>query len=148
MSTQQSEGTRTEVITIDGDDDETTDDDDDEWRDDDEEKISKVLETVGANGEELGGSAGRLVNPGHVIEAGWFLMQYANQEKDDEIFKLGQKVSTWAFDYGWDNDEEKAPNGGILYFLNMLGLTHFNSFSSIVRGSPSHRLQIYKSNTK
>ena len=86
--------------------------------DDDKKQISKVLETVGANGEELEGSAGRLINPGHVIEAGWFLMQHGNKFKDDETFELGKQVATWAFDYGWDNNEEKAPNGGILYFLD------------------------------
>ena len=80
--------------------------------------ISKVLETVGPNGEILDGATGRLINPGHVIEAGWFLMQYASQIKSDDLFKLGQSVATWAFDYGWDSDEEKAPNGGILYFLD------------------------------
>ena len=31
---------------------------------------------------------------------------------------MGKQVATWAFDYGWDKNEEKAPNGGILYFLD------------------------------
>ena len=40
---------------------------------------SMVLETVGPRGEELPGVAGRLVNPGHVIECGWFLLELANK---------------------------------------------------------------------
>lgn len=39
----------------------------------------KVLETVGAQGQQLPGVAGRLVNPGHVIECGWFLLELANR---------------------------------------------------------------------
>ena len=38
-----------------------------------------VLETVGPQGQELPGVAGRLVNPGHVIECGWFLLELANR---------------------------------------------------------------------
>ena len=40
---------------------------------------SIVLENVGPHGEELDGVAGRLVNPGHVIECGWFLLDLANK---------------------------------------------------------------------
>ena len=36
-------------------------------------RVSKVLETVGMDGEEINSPSGRLINPGHVIEAGWLL---------------------------------------------------------------------------
>ena len=39
-----------------------------------------VLETVSQeDGQEIGGVAGRMVNPGHVIECGWFLLDWANR---------------------------------------------------------------------
>ena len=38
-----------------------------------------VLENVGPHGQELAGVAGRLVNPGHVIECGWFLLELASR---------------------------------------------------------------------
>ena len=39
-----------------------------------------VLETVSKeDGQEVGGVAGRMVNPGHVIECGWFLLDWANR---------------------------------------------------------------------
>ena len=38
-----------------------------------------VLENVTLEGEQLQGVAGRLMNPGHAIECGWFLLQLANR---------------------------------------------------------------------
>ena len=83
-------------------------------------KILKVLETVGLNGEEIDSPSGRLINPGHVIEAGWFLMQYSEKKvsiNSTDICQLGKSLATWALDYGWD----KQFGGGILYFLDSSG---------------------------
>jgi|EP00945_MAST-04E_sp_MAST-4E-sp1_P007538 N-acylglucosamine 2-epimerase len=86
---------------------------------DDGKSILRVLETVGAeDGEELEGSAGRVINPGHVIEAGWFLMQFSQRIVRDEAWKeetltLGRDIACWALDYGWDKE-----HGGIFYFLD------------------------------
>jgi hypothetical protein len=85
--------------------------------------IVKVLETVGSKGEEIDSPSGRLINPGHVIEAGWFLMQYSerkesiNSKTNNEICQLGKSLATWALEYGWD----KQFGGGILYFLDSSG---------------------------
>ena len=82
--------------------------------------VSKVLETVGVHGEEIDTPAGRLINPGHVIEAGWFLMQYSEKNKVQDsknkpkTFELGKALATWALDIGWDEQF----GGGILYFLD------------------------------
>ena len=54
--------------------------------------------------------------------------------KDDEIFDLGKKVATWAFDYGWDNDKEKAPNGGILYFAQKVTIILKSMLFSFFKG--------------
>ncbi|MFO7637609.1 MAG: AGE family epimerase/isomerase, partial [Clostridia bacterium] len=42
-----------------------------------------LLETVGVHGERLDTPMGRVVNPGHAIEAAWFLMHEALHFKDD-----------------------------------------------------------------
>ena len=81
----------------------------------------KALETVGVDGEELEGSGGRLVNPGHIIEAGWFLIQYATchvpeKTKSKAILQLGIDISNWAFTIGWDPKYQ-----GILYFIDAGG---------------------------
>ena len=83
--------------------------------------IVKVLETVGVDGSELEGSGGRLVNPGHVIEAGWFLIQYSetivrDEVRQMEIFELGRNITNWAYEIGWD-----STYGGIFYFLDAGG---------------------------
>ena len=40
----------------------------------------RVLETVArVPGQEVEGVAGRLVNPGHDIECGWFLLDWARK---------------------------------------------------------------------
>ena len=49
-----------------------------------------VLETVGPQGQELSGVAGRLVNPGHVIECGWFLLQLASRSAQSAQSDLAQ----------------------------------------------------------
>ena len=38
-----------------------------------------VLENVPLEGKELEGVAGRMMNPGHAIECGWFLLEVANR---------------------------------------------------------------------
>ena len=87
---------------------------------DSEGRVTKVLETVGLDGDEIDSPSGRLINPGHVIESGWFLMQYSQTQdsKDSnrsiDIFELGKSIATWALDIGWDEEY----GGGILYFLD------------------------------
>ena len=87
---------------------------------DTEGRVTKVLETVGKDGEEMDNPSGRLINPGHVIEAGWFLMQYSetkvskHPKQSTDIFQLGKSIATWALDIGWDEQY----GGGILYFLD------------------------------
>ena len=77
------------------------------------------METVGKDGTELKGSGGRVANPGHIIEAGWFLIQYASEvlnhdsESKEEIIKLGIDISEWAFKAGWD-----SKYGGLLSFID------------------------------
>uniref|UniRef100_A0A667ZMP1 N-acylglucosamine 2-epimerase n=1 Tax=Myripristis murdjan TaxID=586833 RepID=A0A667ZMP1_9TELE len=76
-----------------------------------------VLENVSAEGAELPGCQGRLQNPGHALEAGWFLLQYAAQRGDGELQRTA--VDTFMelpYQQGWDQE-----HGGLFYFLDVDG---------------------------
>ncbi|XP_067881740.1 N-acylglucosamine 2-epimerase isoform X2 [Heterodontus francisci] len=78
---------------------------------------SVVLETVSAEGKELPGSQGRLQNPGHALEAGWFLLRYALKHGCEELKKTAiEKFMILPFEAGWDRQF-----GGILYFQDVDG---------------------------
>ena len=76
-----------------------------------------VLEKVTEEGKEIGGAEGRLLNPGHAIEAGWFLLQYATRTQNNELARIAiEKFIEQSFDTGWDD-----MYGGILYYLDANG---------------------------
>lgn len=77
-----------------------------------------VFETVGTNGELLLDSfEGRLINPGHAIECGWFLLNYAIKNSlSQELKALAIDMIEWSFEFGWDKE-----HGGIYYFLDSEG---------------------------
>uniref|UniRef100_A0A8C6TFV4 N-acylglucosamine 2-epimerase n=1 Tax=Neogobius melanostomus TaxID=47308 RepID=A0A8C6TFV4_9GOBI len=77
-----------------------------------------VLENVSAGGQELKGCQGRLQNPGHALEAGWFLLQYAAQwgQQDLRDTAITQFIKQ-PFHSGWD-----VEHGGLFSFLDVDGL--------------------------
>ncbi|XP_065829737.1 N-acylglucosamine 2-epimerase-like isoform X2 [Oscarella lobularis] len=78
-----------------------------------------VLETVSPEGIELEGSRGRFMNPGHAIEAGWFLLRQANLLDDDELRKTAvDHFIVRSFANGWDSAKY---DGGLIYFLDIDG---------------------------
>ncbi|XP_031553219.1 N-acylglucosamine 2-epimerase-like [Actinia tenebrosa] len=79
---------------------------------------SIILETVSMDGKELPGIHGRHMNPGHAMEAGWFLLQYAARKGNKELQQTAiDKFIKAPFDLGWDKKHE-----GIFYFLDADGL--------------------------
>ncbi len=77
-----------------------------------------VLETVGPNGEFIDHFDGRMLNPGHSIEAAWFIMQEAqHRDNDPQLLKLGTTILDWMWKRGWDEEY-----GGILYYRDVKGL--------------------------
>jgi len=83
-----------------------------------EEKI--VLENVAPDGSPLEGGVGRLMNPGHAIEAGWFLLERAKKTADKELAETAVSMIEWSFEKGWDPE-----HGGIFYFLDSKGAPPF-----------------------
>lgn len=78
-----------------------------------------ILENISPDGKEVGGSAGRLMNPGHAIEAGWFLLEHAEETKNDELRLIAiEKFIKLPFEIGWDK-----VHGGLFYFLDADGLS-------------------------
>ncbi len=73
----------------------------------------EVRETVAPDGSLLDGPEGRLLNPGHAIEAGWFVQHWAQRLGDQELSALALRVVADAYARGWDTE-----HGGLYYFLD------------------------------
>jgi N-acylglucosamine 2-epimerase len=73
-----------------------------------------TLENVKSDGSFSDTFEGRCVNPGHVIESMWFIMDIAERRQDKQLMKLAVDRTIRTLSYGWD---EKY--GGILYFMDV-----------------------------
>src|SRR5690606_7580185 len=79
------------------------------------EELRAVMETVGPGGELLDHVQGRMLCPGHAIEAGWFILRESlHRGGDARLTALGTKILDWMFDWGWDEE-----HGGILYYRDV-----------------------------
>lgn len=71
-----------------------------------------ILETVGPDGEFIDTCAGRMINPGHCMETGWFLLDAARRRSGDtRTVETALTIIDWAWEWGWDE-----PYGGIINF--------------------------------
>ena len=75
-----------------------------------------LMESVGLHGEIINHFDGRTLNPGHAIEAAWFIMIEAQHRRDDNLLRLGCQILDWSWARGWDDEY-----GGILYFVDLHG---------------------------
>ena len=75
-----------------------------------------LLENVTPEGGFSDSFEGRLVNPGHGLEAMWFIMDLAERCDDQELIRKATDISLNILEYGWD-----AREGGIFYFLDIKG---------------------------
>jgi N-acylglucosamine 2-epimerase len=74
-----------------------------------------VMETVGPNGEIHDHFDGRTLNPGHAIEAAWFILHEACLRNNDaRLIDLGTTMLDWMWRRGWD-----AQYGGMFYFRDL-----------------------------
>lgn len=81
-----------------------------------DEASGRVYENVGLNGEVMGGYEGRILNPGHAIEAGWFMIHWGRTLGRDDLVQKAIKIIRNSHDLGWDKD-----HGGLFYFLDAEG---------------------------
>ena len=75
-----------------------------------------VLECVGPNGEVIDHADGRTLNPGHVIEGGWFVLHEGRLRNDSSLIRLGVQMIDWAWQRGWDQR-----HGGLLSLVDLDG---------------------------
>jgi len=75
-----------------------------------------VYETVTPSGKKINSIEGRLLNPGHAIEAGWFLLRWAQKLGRTDFHELAFNMIDWSYTLGWDTRE-----GGLFYFLDADG---------------------------
>ncbi len=81
-------------------------------------EFEALLETVTPEGEFLDHFDGRLITPGHGIEAAWFILHEALlRGGDPELVRTGTTILDWMWKWGWDEEY-----GGILYFRDVKGL--------------------------
>lgn len=75
-----------------------------------------ILENVRPDGSFSDSFEGRLLNPGHTIEAMWFIMDLAERRKDDALMQKAVKIMLDTLQFGWDE-----AFGGIFYFMDVKG---------------------------
>jgi N-acylglucosamine 2-epimerase len=75
-----------------------------------------ILENVSIDGSFSDSFEGRLLNPGHAIEAMWFVMDLSVRLNRPELARQAVNIVLQTLDYGWDKK-----HNGIFYFMDILG---------------------------
>lgn len=75
-----------------------------------------ILENVNPQGQFSDSFEGRLLNPGHAIEAMWFVMDLAEKQGNSELIQRTKDITLHTLEYAWDTRFE-----GIFYFLDLKG---------------------------
>jgi len=75
-----------------------------------------VVENVNQDGSLSDSFEGRLVNPGHAIEAMWFIMDLGDRLHRPELIEKAVETTLKMVEYGWDKKY-----GGIFYFMDRKG---------------------------
>jgi N-acylglucosamine 2-epimerase len=75
-----------------------------------------IVENVNQNGSLSDSFEGRLVNPGHGIEAMWFIMDLGVRLNRPELIEKAVETTLKTVEYGWDKQHD-----GIFYFMDRKG---------------------------
>ena len=76
--------------------------------------LGLILENVYEDGSFCNSFEGRLLNPGHAIEAMWFIMDLGKRTNDANLISKACKIMLHTLEHGWDKTY-----GGIFYFLDV-----------------------------
>ena len=79
-------------------------------------ELGLLLENVAPDGSLSDSFDGRLINPGHGIEATWFIMDLGWRLNRPDLISKAVRIALKTADYGWDKTY-----GGIYYFLDRKG---------------------------
>jgi N-acylglucosamine 2-epimerase len=75
-----------------------------------------ILENIAPDGSFVDCFEGRLLNPGHAIEAMWFIMDVAVRHRRDDVIEKAVQLVLNTLEYSWDQKY-----GGIYYFMDIKG---------------------------
>lgn len=79
-------------------------------------ELGLIVEHIGTDGQLQDNFDGRLLNPGHAIEAMWFIMDLGVRLGRKELIEKAVEIALNEVEYGWDKKF-----GGIFYFMDRLG---------------------------
>ncbi len=79
-------------------------------------ELGLIVEHLGVNNELVDCMDGRLLNPGHAIEAMWFIMDLGKRLGDQALIEKAVDIALKEVEYGWDKQYD-----GIFYFMDRLG---------------------------
>ncbi len=79
-------------------------------------ELGVVVENLNTDGTLSDTFDGRLLNPGHAIEAMWFIMDLGVRINRPELVTKANEIAIQMVEYGWDEQY-----GGIFYFMDRLG---------------------------
>lgn len=79
-------------------------------------EIRCCMENVGPDGERIDHLDGRILNPGHAIEAAWFIMSEGERRVNAAYIRQGLDILDWMWERGWDTEY-----GGLLYYRDVAG---------------------------
>lgn len=79
-------------------------------------ELGLVVENLNEDGTLSDTFDGRLLNPGHAIEAMWFIMDLGVRLKRPELVTKANEIAIKMVEYGWDKKYD-----GIFYFMDRKG---------------------------
>ncbi len=80
------------------------------------EELGLIVENVAADGSLSDSFEGRQMNPGHALEAMWFIMNLGVRAGDDKLIEKAVGIALRTAEFGWDKEY-----GGIFYFMDRNG---------------------------
>ena len=79
-------------------------------------EIGAMVENLSIDNTLIDSFEGRKINPGHDLEALWFMMDLGIRKNSKEIIEKSMSIALDVIEYGWDKEY-----GGIFYFMDRLG---------------------------
>ncbi|MFN6374409.1 MAG: AGE family epimerase/isomerase [Chitinophagia bacterium] len=73
-----------------------------------------IVENVSADNSLVDSFEGRILNPGHAIEAMWFIMDIGKRTGNMSLIKEAKKIMLNTLEYAWDHE-----HGGLFYFMDL-----------------------------
>jgi len=84
--------------------------------------LEVVLEITSPEGDPIVSNEGRTLQPGHALEASWFVIEEANRRRDPSgnpdfrLLTMGLEMAEWSWKRGWDPE-----SGGIFNAVSLDG---------------------------